>query len=373
MTREDAGCLVRRWRACAARVPAALLVGLATLAAPPLDAQSVLERTPNTAGTWTLPRWSPLFVFTHRFEFINGGDELVNVPTLQLALGLPVPGTFGLSAGVDFSSNGESVERRVGGNETQWWLRLALPGLGAVQPALTGAYNTNARSVDGAFAVRAPLGRLTLIVEGRAFSDRFGSGDAGGAAAVGASLNLTRYLAVQGDVASAFTDDVGEAWSAGLAVAIPGTPHTFSLHATNAGATTLQGASREKVLGPRDVRYGFVFTVPFGGAERWRRVIAGDPPSVAAAADASAADTTVMRVRMRDLAFAPAELRVRAGTTVEWTNHDPVVHTVTANDGSWTSGFLRPEARWSRRFDTPGRYEYHCEPHPQMRGVVVVE
>lgn len=349
-----------------------ILVAAAIASAAPASAagaQSLLDRTPNVAGTWTLPRWSPLFVFTHRFEFIAGGDELINIPTLQLALGLPAPRSFGISAGLDYTSNSESVPSLAGGNETQWWLRVSLPRTGRLQYSLTGAYNTAAESLDGAAGVQADLGRLTMVAEARGFTERFGDGS-GGAAAVGASLRLTRYLAIQGDIGSAFTDDVGDPWSAGLAVAIPGSPHTFTLHATNAGATTLQGVSREKVLGPGDVRYGFVFTVPFGGAERWRRVVRGDP-KLPSTLTAERKDTAT--VSIKDLSFAPAELRIKAGTVVEWRNDDPVVHTVTANDRSWNSGFMQSGQRWSRTFGQPGRYEYHCEPHPQMKATVIVE
>src|SRR5690606_12787802 len=35
-------------------------------------------------------------------------------------------------------------------------------------------------------------------------------------------------------------------------------------------------------------------------------------------------------------------LRVQPGTTVTWTNQDAMIHTVTAVDGSFDSGFLNP-------------------------------
>ncbi len=66
-------------------------------------------------------------------------------------------------------------------------------------------------------------------------------------------------------------------------------------------------------------------------------------------------------------------LTVPVGTTVTWTNDDTVIHTVTAADGSFDSGFLDPGATWSYTFDTPGEFEYLCTPHPWMRAKVVVE
>ena len=57
---------------------------------------------------------------------------------------------------------------------------------------------------------------------------------------------------------------------------------------------------------------------------------------------------------------------------VAWTNSDAMVHTVTSDDGRWSSGAIEPGATWRRRFDRPGTYTFHCTPHPFMKGVVVV-
>ena len=46
---------------------------------------------------------------------------------------------------------------------------------------------------------------------------------------------------------------------------------------------------------------------------------------------------------------------------------------VTADDGSWGSELIQEGGRYSRVFETPGRYPYHCVPHPMMKGTVVVE
>jgi plastocyanin len=79
---------------------------------------------------------------------------------------------------------------------------------------------------------------------------------------------------------------------------------------------------------------------------------------------------------MRNFTFQPGELRVRRGTVATWVNcerADLDPHTTTSDDGAWSSEFLQPGASFSRRFDEPGRFEYHCIPHPFMRGTVVVE
>jgi plastocyanin len=49
-----------------------------------------------------------------------------------------------------------------------------------------------------------------------------------------------------------------------------------------------------------------------------------------------------------------------------------VIHTVTAEDGSFDSGPIESGQRWARVFSTPGRFPFHCTPHPFMRGEIVV-
>jgi plastocyanin len=86
--------------------------------------------------------------------------------------------------------------------------------------------------------------------------------------------------------------------------------------------------------------------------------------------------TTQQVIAMQNFAFAPDSIRVAAGTTVTWANCEPPTidsHTATARDATWQSGFLAPGAKYSRVFAAPGRYEYFCEPHPFMHGVIIVE
>jgi nitrite reductase (NO-forming) len=66
-------------------------------------------------------------------------------------------------------------------------------------------------------------------------------------------------------------------------------------------------------------------------------------------------------------------LRIRVGTTVTWTNDDDQMHTVTAVEGMFDSGFLMPGDTWSYTFQQAGEFEYFCLPHPWMRAKVIVE
>ena len=324
--------------------------------------QTVLERTPNVRGTWTLAPGAPVFIFSHRFEVLSGGDELINIPTLTLAAGLPLRLTGGLS----YTSNSEVNPDKVAGNEVELWLRAPLLHRPRAGVSAMLAYNSAAESVDGAVSGRARLGRVSLLGELRGFSDGFGSGEAEAGYTAGAMLHLTPYLALQGDVGGSSGPSGDAVWSAGVGVEIPGTPHSFSLYATNGGAATLQGLSQRKVIGPKDVRWGFEFIVPLGTRRQWGRVFRrGETPPAAAEAGAT--------VALRQVAFQPAEIRIRRGQTVTWVNGDPMEHTVDADDGRWGSGLLPEGGRFVRRFEEAGTYSYHCTPHPQMQGVVVVE
>jgi plastocyanin len=84
--------------------------------------------------------------------------------------------------------------------------------------------------------------------------------------------------------------------------------------------------------------------------------------------------TTVIAIRNQ--AFLPTEVRIRTGGTVTWVNCEAVgaeSHTSTADQGAWSSASLSSGDVFSLRFDQPGRFTYHCVPHPFMTAAVVVE
>jgi len=70
--------------------------------------------------------------------------------------------------------------------------------------------------------------------------------------------------------------------------------------------------------------------------------------------------------------YEPAQVTVPAGSTVVWVNQGKEDHTVTADDRSFDSGYKKTGASWQRAFPRPGKYAYHCAPHPWMKGTVVV-
>lgn len=329
-----------------------------------LDAQRLLDQPPNTRSAWTMAHGQPALVLSHRFELVAGGDELLNIPLITI--GAAISDRFAL--GFDFTSNSEVAPARLGGNELQPW--LAVRGPQGRRTGLHGllAYNGAARSVDAAVTGRLRAGRLAVVAEARAFSDAFGSGEAGFAGAGGLVAHLTPFLSASADAGQAFSPEVyGTVWSGAITIAIPGTRHEFSFHGTNGGAATLQGVSRRKLLGPESTRYGFAFIAPLGTAAQWRRIFR----RADADADAAAASDTV-RVVIRGLAFASDTVRIKAGQVVLWENADPVAHTIAANDRTWKSTFINQGERFTRRFAEVGTHTYHCEPHPHMKGVVIV-
>jgi plastocyanin len=79
-------------------------------------------------------------------------------------------------------------------------------------------------------------------------------------------------------------------------------------------------------------------------------------------------------VLIEDFAYSPAELTIKVGDSVTFTNQDSAPHTATARDRDvLQTGRLGQGESMTVTFDTPGTYEYFCEFHPNMEGVIVVE
>jgi plastocyanin len=73
------------------------------------------------------------------------------------------------------------------------------------------------------------------------------------------------------------------------------------------------------------------------------------------------------------MAFLPGSFHVAVGGTVTWINKDTTSHTVTSNmTGQFDSPSLTTGATYRHTFSSAGMFYYHCTPHPQMWGVIVV-
>lgn len=87
---------------------------------------------------------------------------------------------------------------------------------------------------------------------------------------------------------------------------------------------------------------------------------------------ASPASAATLPVNMQFSAFAPSDLDLLPGETVEWTNVSERRHTVNADDGSFASGDMFGGDRFERTFDQLGVFPYHCTVHEGMIGEVAV-
>lgn len=364
------------WRLVAVTSMAAITI----VPRPAAAIQPVTERSPNLEGTWVTSHRNLHFTFSHRFEVVGGdvdvsdifGDaKIVNYPTFAFTYGL----LDDVNLGFRYSSNST-----IAGGPNEWqpylkWAPLRASGGRDVSVAATAAWNGAAESLDGELGVQADFGRLGLLGAVRGFANAFdtASGSDEGAVAVGggALVRLTRHVFLAADVAEIVAGPDGEtAWSAGLQIGIPYTPHTLSLLATNVTSGTLQGASRGA---PDAVYWGFEFTVPFSGIARWGDVLEplaakGHPPRGAV----DAAGRAVVEIDIANFSYGGDQMRVPVGTTVRWVNRDPVGHTVTPDDGDWGSPLIGPGEVFEHTFSEPGRYPYHCIPHPYMESSVVV-
>jgi plastocyanin len=98
--------------------------------------------------------------------------------------------------------------------------------------------------------------------------------------------------------------------------------------------------------------------------------------SAPAAAGATATNGGPVAVKYKDFAIDPANLTVKAGQTITWTNYDSTLHNVVVKPGA-------PEAFKSKDFNKgetatftpkkPGVYKYLCTFHPgSMQGTITV-
>jgi amicyanin len=77
-------------------------------------------------------------------------------------------------------------------------------------------------------------------------------------------------------------------------------------------------------------------------------------------------------VKIGNFTFGPQELKVKAGSTVTWTNEDDIPHTIVSLN-NFRSKALDSDDKFSFTFTAPGTYKYFCSLHPHMTGTIVVE
>jgi amicyanin len=88
---------------------------------------------------------------------------------------------------------------------------------------------------------------------------------------------------------------------------------------------------------------------------------------------AAAADSATIAVQIDNFSFTPQEIRVKAGTTITWTNRDDIPHTVVSTEEAFKSKALDTDDKFTTTLTKPGTYAYFCSIHPKMTGKIVVE
>ena len=106
---------------------------------------------------------------------------------------------------------------------------------------------------------------------------------------------------------------------------------------------------------------------------------AGKPPNRSSAAVHAPASVAVSQpaadVGISNFRFTPAQLTVKAGSTIRWTNGghlEDIIHSVNFPAAGIDSGVLHHGDQFTHTFTAPGTYAYVCQIHPFMHGTVVI-
>ena len=89
-------------------------------------------------------------------------------------------------------------------------------------------------------------------------------------------------------------------------------------------------------------------------------------------------NSSIPGCELDNLCYSPFEQKLSGGEIVLWTNIDSSSHTVTSGNpqdgksGSFDSGIISPQNNFSHKFNDLGSFQYYCELHPWMIGIVIV-
>jgi amicyanin len=82
----------------------------------------------------------------------------------------------------------------------------------------------------------------------------------------------------------------------------------------------------------------------------------------------------MVNVEIKNLAFNPEEVTIKAGESVVWINNDDMPHSIVFDSGIELSSpqFVKREI-YGHQFNETGTYSYHCGIHRYMKGKIIVE
>jgi plastocyanin len=98
-------------------------------------------------------------------------------------------------------------------------------------------------------------------------------------------------------------------------------------------------------------------------------------PKFAAPPASAPVRSGVVQIAYRNITIAPDTIKVKVGSTIVWTNHDPVQHNVTSKGGParFASANFGEGKSFSVTVTKPGVIHYVCTIHPvSMNGTIEV-
>jgi plastocyanin len=98
-------------------------------------------------------------------------------------------------------------------------------------------------------------------------------------------------------------------------------------------------------------------------------------PKYASPSSSEPVQSGVVQIAYRNIAIDPDTVRVKVGSTIRWTNYDPVEHNVTSKSGpiSFASKNFSEGHTIEFKMTKPGIIHYECTIHPAtMNGTIEV-
>jgi plastocyanin len=98
-------------------------------------------------------------------------------------------------------------------------------------------------------------------------------------------------------------------------------------------------------------------------------------PRYAAPAASAPVQSGTVQIAYHNIAINPDTVKVKVGSTIKWTNQDPVEHNVTSEGGpaKFTSKNIGENGTYELKVTKPGVIHYECTIHPaSMNGTIEV-
>ena len=90
--------------------------------------------------------------------------------------------------------------------------------------------------------------------------------------------------------------------------------------------------------------------------------------------DVDSTNSKQNKIEIKDFAFNPQTITVKAGEKVTWINRDEEPHTVVSVEKQFKkSTALDTDQEFTITAGAPGTYTYFCSVHPKMTGTIIVK